>query len=157
MTKAEYQIKYRATKSGKAAQLRYNNSEKGKAVHAKYCASKEAKAVKRCYDSTEKGKAVQKAGSIKWRTSIHGKVKTSHNSAKRRAVLDTLQVCDLTTEQWQTILEIHNFQCKYCGADGKLTMDHVTPISRGGQHTASNIVPACQPCNSRKGAKMLNT
>ena len=32
----------------------------------------------------------------------------------------------------------------------RLTMDHITPISKGGAHTASNIVPACQSCNSKK-------
>ena len=32
-------------------------------------------------------------------------------------------------------------------------MDHLTPLSKGGSHTVSNIVPACRPCNSRKGVK----
>ncbi len=29
-----------------------------------------------------------------------------------------------------------------CGADW-LTQDHITPLSEGGNHTLSNIVPAC--------------
>jgi 5-methylcytosine-specific restriction endonuclease McrA len=29
------------------------------------------------------------------------------------------------------------------------------PLSRGGSHTASNIVPACRSCNSSKGARSL--
>lgn len=28
--------------------------------------------------------------------------------------------------------------------------DHVIPLSKGGHHTASNVVPACGPCNSVK-------
>lgn len=58
---------------------------------------------------------------------------------------------DFTFEQWQSILAAHDHRCAYCGIDGPLTIDHVRAISRGGKHTAANIVPACQPCNLRKG------
>lgn len=30
-------------------------------------------------------------------------------------------------------------------------MDHYIAIANGGNHTASNIVPACLPCNAAKG------
>lgn len=59
---------------------------------------------------------------------------------------------DLTFEQWQAILAAHDHRCHYCGAACPLTMDHVTAISKGGTHTASNVVPACRSCNSRKRA-----
>jgi 5-methylcytosine-specific restriction endonuclease McrA len=35
----------------------------------------------------------------------------------------------------------------------KLTIDHVVPISKGGQHTWTNVVTACSQCNNRKGDK----
>lgn len=44
---------------------------------------------------------------------------------------------------------------KYVGIK-KLTQDHVIPLSRGGSHDESNVVAACGPCNSRKGAEMWN-
>jgi len=59
---------------------------------------------------------------------------------------------DLTFEQWQTILSIHGHCCYYCGASHLITMDHVKPLSKGGLHTASNVVPACKSCNSRRKA-----
>ena len=46
-------------------------------------------------------------------------------------------------------------RCAYCAASGKLTMDHVVPLSKGGAHTADNIVPVCLACNMSKGAKPL--
>ena len=35
------------------------------------------------------------------------------------------------------------------------TLDHVTPLSKGGAHVIENLVPACRPCNSSKGDKLL--
>lgn len=46
--------------------------------------------------------------------------------------------------------------CQYCGKRGSdLTIDHVIPRSRGGQHTWENVVAACRPCNHRKGGKSV--
>jgi 5-methylcytosine-specific restriction endonuclease McrA len=48
------------------------------------------------------------------------------------------------------------YTCQYCGARGHdLTIDHVIPRSRGGQHTWDNLVSACRVCNHRKGGKTL--
>lgn len=44
--------------------------------------------------------------------------------------------------------------CDYCGGPGG-TVDHVVPLSRGGQHAEGNLVPACRPCNSSKADKLL--
>ena len=49
------------------------------------------------------------------------------------------------------------YKCQYCGNDfsrSHLTMDHVVPISRGGKTEWTNIVAACNPCNSTKGNRM---
>jgi len=47
--------------------------------------------------------------------------------------------------------------CAYCGAVGvPLEMDHIVPRSRGGADHPDNLTPACKPCNTSKGAKMLD-
>lgn len=43
--------------------------------------------------------------------------------------------------------------CAYCGCSGDLEVEHVVPISKGGEHHLGNIVPACHRCNSNKGRK----
>lgn len=58
--------------------------------------------------------------------------------------------CDFTREQWEQIKAFYANRCAFCGKKTKLTMDHVTPISKGGEHTAANIIPLCLPCNSSK-------
>jgi 5-methylcytosine-specific restriction endonuclease McrA len=44
-------------------------------------------------------------------------------------------------------------RCAYCGASGDLEVEHVIPISKGGEHHLGNIVPACHSCNSSKRSK----
>ena len=47
-----------------------------------------------------------------------------------------------------------HFCCQYCRGKftrGELTFDHVVPRVEGGQTCWSNIVAACEPCNTKKG------
>lgn len=49
-----------------------------------------------------------------------------------------------------------NYQCQYCGVRkkiGELTYDHVIPRSQGGKTTWTNIVSACNSCNSNKAGR----
>jgi 5-methylcytosine-specific restriction endonuclease McrA len=44
-----------------------------------------------------------------------------------------------------------DFECQYCGDKStKLTLDHITPRSKGGQSTFDNVVTACFSCNNKK-------
>ncbi len=46
------------------------------------------------------------------------------------------------------------YTCQYCGKETKqLTLDHIIPRYRDGQHTWENVVSACVPCNRRKAGK----
>lgn len=49
--------------------------------------------------------------------------------------------------------------CAYCSAETPRiarTADHVTPLIKGGAHSASNMVMACRSCNGRKRDKELD-
>lgn len=55
------------------------------------------------------------------------------------------------------VFERDNFTCKYCGqVGGKLEVDHMLPISRGGTNDLSNLVTACQHCNRQKHDKTVS-
>ena len=72
-------------------------------------------------------------------------------AAKRRAQYRNAPVNDFSLAQWREMKEAYGSRCVYCLRKmERLTMDHLTPISKGGSHTASNIVPACLSCNSSK-------
>lgn len=46
------------------------------------------------------------------------------------------------------------YTCQYCARQTRqLTLDHILPRYRGGQHTWENVVSACVPCNRRKAGR----
>ena len=51
-----------------------------------------------------------------------------------------------------------SFACQYCGGkapDVVLVVDHIKPVADGGDNHLMNLITACQPCNSGKGARKL--
>ena len=49
------------------------------------------------------------------------------------------------------VFQRDGYVCQYCGKRStQLTLDHVIPRCKGGQHTWENVVTACQRCNHRK-------
>lgn len=50
--------------------------------------------------------------------------------------------------------------CVYCGAKveegAKLSLDHVTPDSKGGTNDATNLVTCCSRCNSSRGNRSIS-
>ncbi len=70
----------------------------------------------------------------------------------RRRRLPGVGDTGFTAQEWKSVVAKFNNSCAYCRrADLKLTIDHVVPLSKGGSIGIDNIVPACGPCNSKKG------
>lgn len=56
----------------------------------------------------------------------------------------------------ENIYKRDEYTCQYCEvtfAHKDLTLDHVVPVSKGGQKSWTNIVTACRDCNQKKGNK----
>ncbi|OFV71524.1 HNH endonuclease [Acetobacterium wieringae] len=48
--------------------------------------------------------------------------------------------------------------CAYCGTElefGKMQIDHIVPISRGGEDDEKNMIAACRSCNHYKSTLFL--
>ena len=45
--------------------------------------------------------------------------------------------------------------CAHCGSNKKLHLDHIIPLSRGGNHSVGNLQMLCQHCNNSKHAKVM--
>lgn len=132
------------------------NAEKVKADSAKYYQENRERILERSKASYEKnrehkaklGKANRKNHSerLKWRY---------HNEPgykeKRRGITGACR-WNIVPEEVEAFKLLYYEDCFYCGNRGG-TVDHMIPRSRGGSDRLSNLVPACQSCNSRKGTK----
>lgn len=61
----------------------------------------------------------------------------------------------LTKKQRFTILKRDNFTCRYCGRKTPkviLEIDHIVPVSKGGNNDLNNLITSCRDCNRGKGA-----
>lgn len=63
---------------------------------------------------------------------------------------------NFTAEQWKAVLDFYEHTCLCCGEQGKVTVDHVVPLARGGSNGIENLQPLCQSCNSRKNATTID-
>jgi 5-methylcytosine-specific restriction endonuclease McrA len=46
--------------------------------------------------------------------------------------------------------------CTFCGSKDKITMDHIIPLSRSGNHSIGNLQPLCRKCNSSKKTRFIS-
>lgn len=52
-----------------------------------------------------------------------------------------------------------SFTCQYCGRSAPeviLQVDHIEPVSKGGNNDILNLITSCRDCNLGKGAKKLD-
>ena len=127
-------------------------SKARKEKRAQYQSSVKGKTTAFLYWTSTRGREVNSKKSRKFLASEKGKVVIANHNAKRRAARNGAAVRDFTAEQWRYLQEHFSHCCAYCGkkSSGGLTQDHITPLSKGGDHTLSNIVPSCRSCNSAK-------
>ncbi len=69
---------------------------------------------------------------------------------QRRKSREAGVVASFTADDWAHCREHFNNRCAYCGKVAPLSQDHVLAVSKGGNLSADNVVPACKSCNSSK-------
>jgi len=63
----------------------------------------------------------------------------------------------LTLESKQGRFDLWANRCAYCGAVGKMTVDHALALTAGGLDEPSNVVPACSACNCSKNSAPIES
>jgi len=72
-------------------------------------------------------------------------------SRQKRDAIEREVLHSMTLGQWKVCLENFGHKCAYCGSDnGTIEQDHFIPLSKGGEYTIKNIIPACSKCNRNK-------
>lgn len=89
----------------------------------------------------------------KWRKANPSKV--AEIKHRRRAQINQTRFsCKAAIEQL-----FKERYCRWCRSRlnrKNFSIDHIIPLSRGGQHKPNNLAAACKKCNSSKGTKLLS-
>lgn len=89
------------------------------------------------------------AKSKRWQSKNQPKMR--HIAQRRRARKKGVSGSH-TLQEWQALCKKFKNRCVRCGKAGKLTCDHVIPITDPrSSHDITNIQPLCYSCNSSKG------
>jgi len=135
----------------KKKQYHLINWEKEKQYRKKYSSRTEVilREKQRRIDEREKNREYQK----NYLNTEKGREKSRIKVAKRRALRNNT-VSTFTVAQWEESKEFFKFECAYCGLKAnKFDQDHIVPLSKGGSHVKSNIIPSCEYCNGSKHVK----
>lgn len=86
---------------------------------------------------------------------VEGRLRMITNVNNRRARLMQAEG-DFTAEEFAELCFLYGNICLSCKESKTLTVDHVVPLSKGGNNTISNIQPLCKSCNSQKSSKTID-
>lgn len=78
-------------------------------------------------------------------------------NAKRRT-LKNKAGGNFTIIEWENLKKLYKYTCLCCKTEEpkiKLTVDHIIPVSRGGDSFIANIQPLCFSCNKKNIQKQL--
>ena len=137
----------------KVKEYALNNKNKRNQYSKKYYIinkEKHKKIVRKYYENNKDKISVYNS---QWKKENKDKVNisTQKRYARKHNLLDNFSI-----KQWEICKKYFNDTCCYCGKNEKLTQDHFIPLSKGGEYTVNNIVPACRSCNSSKHIKLFN-
>lgn len=67
---------------------------------------------------------------------------------------DQIKATGVTRSQRERILVRDKYSCQHCGSKQQLCIDHILPVSRGGDSSDENLQVLCLSCNTSKGNKI---
>lgn len=137
---------------------RIKNPEKFKAHSQKHCKSTVRKETRKIWVANNLEKLRERdrrrAGQRKEYLKQHPEKNKKYNDTrnyKRRAL--NKNISPLNGNEREYLREYMGDLCFYCGQKKPETLDHLLPLTRGGDNSIENLVLACRPCNSQKNNK----
>lgn len=151
-TKDGYRKECKSCRNNKAKDAYYKNPEKKK----EYRERNSEKIAKRMFDYYNSNKDNVLTQQKRYRASQQGKAISQKVEAQRYLQVKSTRDGSITSETLEMLYEAQNGECYICGCD--LTqlkrrnqhLDHIVPLSKGGNHILNNVAWSCASCNFKK-------
>jgi 5-methylcytosine-specific restriction endonuclease McrA len=138
-----------AWKKANPDRVRLHNKRKNKKVWAVQKQDKDYLLKKTLYRQSRK--EIYNARAKEWNK--NNKDKTRVYVAKAQTKRRGAQVFTILSREMNAI---YNSNCAFCKSRQNITIDHIIPLSRGGNHSIGNLQPLCKSCNSSKKARFIS-
>ena len=134
------------------------DKEKTQIRNKEYYKNNKEKLLNKVHTYYEQNKEKICAKQKEYRKSINGKLNARNGKHNRRAKEKRATDGTITKEALKNLAKTQNNQCYYCKTtidiESPLThLDHLTPLSKGGLHSITNVAWACAECNLKKNNK----
>lgn len=138
-----------AVKSGKTSRCKECHSKRGKARYQKIQDEFKATLKQKRIENPEHRRNIER----KSRAKNKQKQRPAKNARQsiRNRILNGGGFLILEKE----LNKIYRSPCFACGSKTNQSLDHLIPLSRGGNHSVGNIITLCRNCNSQKYNKTL--
>ena len=156
---SERHKQYREKNKDKIAEQRKqhyeNNKDKIAEQQKKHYEDNRDKRLEQCKQYRENNKDKIAEQRKQYYSTPQGQV-VAFNINCRRRTREENQGSGITKEQWLEMMQYFDWKCAYSGEKlkkGTRTIDHIKPLSKGGEHEIWNVVPMYRPYNISKHDK----
>jgi 5-methylcytosine-specific restriction endonuclease McrA len=141
----------------RAKQWLKDNPEKHKESRKKYNERNKEKIANYKKVWAEKNKEKRRESHLRWKANHPEKAKAVRiNYENKRRAWENNCKNKVTTEQINELIDKSSNICFWCDMEipaGQMHLDHIYPLSKGGENSINNLVVSCADCNKRKADK----
>jgi 5-methylcytosine-specific restriction endonuclease McrA len=134
------------------------NRERIRAQRAEYRKANVRKIVSRNMEYWRKNPEKKREWQRRWNSKNRARI-SGYDSRRRALELGAKTDRDAVLKFFEWIKNQDFVTCTYCGVfiSGKsVEIDHIVPLSRGGEHLPDNFCVSCRTCNASKGDFLLS-
>lgn len=141
----------------RSSEYRRLNPEKKRAQDKRYAAENSEKiriARNARYAANPQGQAVRGKRYVKNHPEVPRRAASKYRAMKLKATVGDTNLITEWEATWKSKKTVSCYWCRKRVKTSRVHVDHVVPLSKGGEHSVDNLCVSCERCNLTKQAKL---